>query len=321
LLLSYEGRSEEAAAALAEAQRLAPDDPLAHYRFAASGRAPAAHALAREEALRTAIRLAPAFAPARGALARLLLEEGRAFDDALALAAHAVRLDPVSVGYRITALELERRMGCLSLAARDEQELSRVVSRSPDALAALVTHYLSEGSPEKAEAALRRAHAQRPRNLLTIEMMALFLKRHDRWDEAEAVLREGLVTEPDSSMLLNGLAYVNAELGIKLDEALVLVDRALKQSPSSPEIQDTRGWVLFRLGRLHEAEEWVQRSLGAREDPDVREHLGDILSAQGRRGEARAAWQAALDNDHASDEQRSTLKAKIAATEAKQSTQ
>lgn len=204
-------------------------------------------------------------------------------------------------------------MGRVEEAKRVERELLRAVSTDPEALAAVVEYYESSGLPGDADSILRRVHEQRPRNQSATLMLASFLKRHGRADEGETVLRGGLELDRRSPALLNSLAYLNATRGVKLPEALTLAEDALKLAPSSPSIQDTKGWVLFRLGRLSEAEQWTRKSLDAEEDPDVREHLGDILKQQGRLAEARDAWRQALAHQEGDDGQRRRLEAKIAA--------
>jgi tetratricopeptide (TPR) repeat protein len=315
-LLLHEGRHDEATSAFAEARRLAPRDALSQYRFGALGRPPLADAAAREEALRTAVRLAPGFAPPRGALARLLADEGRSLEEALGLAVEAARLDPRSVTYRVTLVGLATRLGRTQDAEREEKQLLRVVSSDPRALAGLVEHYESDGKPDLGEAVLRRVRTQSPRNLIAIQMLASFLERRGRPDEAEAALREGLLVERRSTTLLNNLAYLNADRGVNLPEALDLADKALKIEPNAPNVQDTKGWVLFRMGRLREAEEWTRKALSASEDPVVREHLGDILEKGGRPDEALAEWRAALANGNANEDQRRILAAKVARAEA-----
>lgn len=51
----------------------------------------------------------------------------------------------------------------------------------------------------------------------------------------------------------NFLAYCLAQKGERLDEALRLVDSALKSEPKSAAFLDTKGWVLLKMGRVKEA--------------------------------------------------------------------
>jgi tetratricopeptide (TPR) repeat protein len=311
-LLAAEGHLGAAAAEITEARRLAPQEALTHYRFGTLPASAPVTAAERETALREAIRVAPGFAPASGALARRLLDDGRAPDEALSLAESAIRLDPGSTDDRLTAIELKRRMGCAEEAERDETELAGVVAYDHDALVAVVARLEDAGRLTDAEATLRRVVAVRPRSIGPLMALASFLARQERRDESEALLRGGLAAEPRSWRLLNELAYLLADGGFKLPEALALVDRGLALAPGEPSLQDTRGWTLFRLQRAREAEQWIGRSLDGRESPLVRSHLGDVVASQGRTDEALTAWHQALPGFAPGSAERAALEAKIA---------
>ncbi len=52
---------------------------------------------------------------------------------------------------------------------------------------------------------------------------------------------------------LNSLAYARAVALRELDEALVDINEALTYAPQNPSYRDTRGWVLYQLGKYEEA--------------------------------------------------------------------
>jgi tetratricopeptide (TPR) repeat protein len=58
-----------------------------------------------------------------------------------------------------------------------------------------------------------------------------------------------------SAEVNNFLAYCLAQKGKRLDEALGLIETALKTDPKSAAFLDTKGWVLLKLGRVEEARE------------------------------------------------------------------
>lgn len=72
----------------------------------------------------------------------------------------------------------------------------------------------------------------------------------------------------------NNLAYLYAERGMKLTEALSLVDRALGLDPQNANVKDTKGWALFKMGRRDAAIPFLKEAAAA--DPAnkvLREHL------------------------------------------------
>ena len=56
-----------------------------------------------------------------------------------------------------------------------------------------------------------------------------------------------------SAEVNNFFAYCLAQKGIRLDEALTLIDSALKADPTSAAFLDTKGWVLLKMGKVQEA--------------------------------------------------------------------
>ncbi len=316
LLYSSGGRGNEATAALADARRLSPENAVAQYRFGALGRGALADPCSREEALRAAARLAPTWASPHRALADLLIEAERPLEDALGEAREAVRLEPGSARFRITLLDLETRVGHAEAAALVEGELRRAARSNASVLAALLSYYESHWAPGKAEYLLREICDHNPRNVFATERLASLLKDQGWREEGEAILRRGLVAVPHAPGLLNDLAYSYAERDARLTEALASADEALTLRPEDPNFQDTKAWVLYRLGRYRDAEELARRSLETLDAPVVREHLGDILVREGRVESAVAEWRRVLSGDGLSDEKRHELDAKIRSAEA-----
>ncbi len=116
----------------------------------------------------------------------------------------------------------------------------------------------------------------------------------------EDTLREGLAKFPQSSDIMNELAYFWADAGTHLPQALALSTRALELDPTNGAIQDTRGWVYFQMGNAKDALPYLQRAAFlTNNDPVVLQHVGDAYLKLGRRSEAIAAWRQALGKDPA----------------------
>ncbi|MFA5087904.1 MAG: CPBP family glutamic-type intramembrane protease [Candidatus Omnitrophota bacterium] len=75
----------------------------------------------------------------------------------------------------------------------------------------------------------------------------------------EELLLESLAAEPDFPEAYNDLAWLYAEEGKKLDEALELVEKALGYDPQRAAFWDTKAEVLYKLGRFSEAIEIEER--------------------------------------------------------------
>jgi tetratricopeptide (TPR) repeat protein len=97
-------------------------------------------------------------------------------------------------------------------------------------------------------------------------------------------------------MTLNYLGYMLADRGVKLDEALSLIKKALELDPSNGAYLDSIGWAYFRLGKFEQAEEsLVKASQRMGSDPTVQDHLGDLYQKTGRLKLAITHWERALN--------------------------
>lgn len=128
-------------------------------------------------------------------------------------------------------------------------------------------------------------------------------ERLDEFDKAEADFRFALELNPGQPQVLNYLGYSLVEKQIKLDEALEMIQEAVRAEPESGYIVDSLGWVLYRLGRYEEAVVHMERAAELMPvDPIVNDHLGDVYWAVGRMVEAQFQWHRALSFDPEEDE-------------------
>lgn len=123
-------------------------------------------------------------------------------------------------------------------------------------------------------------------------------ERSGRWPEAEADLRKALELRPDQPQVLNYLGYSLVEKGVKLEEALELIEKAVAEDPYSGHIVDSLGWALYRMGDYPGAVEQLERAAELlSRDPVINDHLGDAYWAVDRKIEAEFQWRRALSLD------------------------
>jgi len=124
------------------------------------------------------------------------------------------------------------------------------------------------------------------------------LERCGRFAEAEKIFEEHVAALPDMHESLNYLAYVWAERGTNLARAREYAGRALAKEPDNPAYLDTLGWIYYRQQDYTNAEYYLRRAhIALRDDPTIREHLGDVLAAQQQVAAAVSHWRAAFMTD------------------------
>lgn len=114
---------------------------------------------------------------------------------------------------------------------------------------------------------------------------------------AEGDLRTIIERDPDNSTALNALGYTLANRTERFDEAKSLIEQALTLSPNEPAILDSMGWVLYRMGDLDNAQQFLKRAYASFPDPEVAAHLGEVLWMSGNATGAMTVWRGALQKD------------------------
>lgn len=125
----------------------------------------------------------------------------------------------------------------------------------------------------------------------------------------EQLLRKLIAREPDYHHAYNALGYALADRGTRLKEARELIQKALSLSPDDPFIQDSLGWVEFRLGNSAEAARLLESAFQKRPDAEIAAHLGEVLWSMGQQDRARQVWSKGMQRSGTDNETlRSTLK-------------
>lgn len=265
--------------------------------------------------LRQAVALDPWRVDAVAEQVQLALARGRGEEAEAALReALAASPDPA------VSARLEAMLGNLLVergqARQAIEALERAVSlapRTPEAYVGLYRAHLALGEEAGARDAMQRAVAAMP-DFITGHL-ELGRMEAARGDYESAIRRfEILLSIPPQRARVIGarpsrnahrnrryhdaaawLAWLYLEKRGHAEQALRMVERAARFGPLTPALADTRGWALYRLGRLEEARAVLARTAREAGDfPAVHYHLARVLEALGEKRAALAAVQRAL---------------------------
>ena len=149
----------------------------------------------------------------------------------------------------------------------------------------------------EADRVLNRALNSYPGNPPVRYAKALLYQERGRLRRSATALEQLVEDYPDDAGFLNALGYLlTDELG-RHDEALPLLRRALAAEPDNPAIIDSMGWVLFHLGELESALDYLERAFALFPDPEVAAHIIDTHWALGNREQALQLLNESLQED------------------------
>jgi tetratricopeptide (TPR) repeat protein len=138
-----------------------------------------------------------------------------------------------------------------------------------------------------------KAHPDDASLLLAVGTLRLM---EGRTAEAIKYLRDTLKVDPRQLDALNNLAMLLAEDPKTQGEAISFIDRALAIAGSSPELLDSKGWILLKSGKYAEAQALFEEALALPPgDPRHRFHLALAFQQQGKLDEAKQNLVAARD--------------------------
>jgi tetratricopeptide (TPR) repeat protein len=123
---------------------------------------------------------------------------------------------------------------------------------------------------------------------------AMAAEKVNRIDVLEKDLRRLIKLKPDYAHAYNALGYTLADRTNRTQEAIELLEKALKLEPEDPFILDSMGWALFKAKRYPEAVDYLRRAYGVRPDPEIAAHFGEALWMKGDKEEARRVWRNGL---------------------------
>ncbi len=116
-------------------------------------------------------------------------------------------------------------------------------------------------------------------------------ERLGEWEKAETNLMESLKILPDQAHTLNYLAYMWVEKGKNIEEALQMLEKAVKLKKNDGYIIDSLGWAHYMNKNYQDAEKYLQKAVELMPlDPVINDHYADALWMLEKKMQARYIW-------------------------------
>jgi tetratricopeptide (TPR) repeat protein len=156
---------------------------------------------------------------------------------------------------------------------------------------------VDEDQRRQVEAWVAEACQKRPEVARLAVRLGGIWTRRGRFDEAEASFRRILASDPDNGEALNNLAWLLAlRNDSRIKEALRLIEHAIEVQGPASSLVDTLAVVCIRDGQLDRAVGDLTAAL-VRDpgNPSLARHLAWAYQKSGRTGEAKSAFQKAVE--------------------------
>lgn len=240
----------------------------------------------------------------------LMAQAAEMRNDLAAAEAYLAKVDSPS-----RALEVQTRRATWMAKQGRVEEARALIRRTPvrgvtDARALLVAEgqVLREAKRWKEAYEVAAEATQRfPQDVELMYEQAMMAEKTDQLEQMERLLRQVITLKPDHQHAYNALGYSLADRGLRLQEAKVLIGKALELAPGDPFITDSLGWVEYRLGNLAAALKLLQQAYDARPDTEIAAHLGEVLWVSGQRDAARRVFREGRSRDAGNEVLKETL--------------
>lgn len=228
----------------------------------------------------------------------LIYEELKDYDTAIRLYERNLQLQPSYVDGHMHLGFLFYRLKRYPDAIAHFTEAVKLNPRHADAYLLLGLTHLQTEQYTQAVRVFEDGIGHNPENPDLYFNLGTAYDKLSRFDDVVRAMETTLRLEPKHADALNYLGYSYAERGVKIEEAVSLIKRALVLKPNNGYYVDSLGWALFKMGQLDEALAEIKKAATlVRDDPVIFEHLGEIYLGQNLVPEAREAWLRSLELD------------------------
>ncbi len=226
------------------------------------------------------------------------------FDAALGLLRAEIAKAPDRNDLRVVYANTAARANKLDIAETEFRQLLGKSPKSADLHLRLGDVLRMKGDFDGAMASFAKAKEIMPNDVNAYIRQAMVMESRGSVKEARPLYEKIMSLDPDNPVALNNMAYLMAEDGTNLDQALSYANRAKQRMPNHPDVNDTLGWIYIKKNLSDNAvsifrdliQKYPQKST-------YHYHLGMALFQKGDKPNAKKSLEMALTKNPDSIEQ------------------
>jgi tetratricopeptide (TPR) repeat protein len=226
------------------------------------------------------------------------------FDNAIKILKEEVAKAPDRSDYYVAMGNIAVRAKYYDQAIADYQKALDKFPRSADVWIRMGETQRLKGDIEASKASFTKAKDLAPTNITPYLELALIYDAAGQRDLARPMYEQILKIQPDHPVALNNLAYMLAESGADLDQALTMAQRAKQKMPQDTNVADTLGWIYIKKNLAESAigifSELVRTEPGK---STYHYHLAMALAQKGDKVAAKKELEIALKDKPAKEEE------------------
>ncbi len=226
------------------------------------------------------------------------------YDHAMQLLKDEVAKTPDRVDYVVAIGNIAVRAQKYPEAMENYKKALDKFPRAADVWIRLGETQRRTGDIASAVASFNKAKDLAPTNVVPFMELALMADSAGEKAKARPLYEQILKIQPDHPIALNNLAYMLAETGADLDQALTMAQRAKQKLPQDSNVADTLGWIYIKKNLSDSAISIFKELI--RVEPDrstYHYHLAMALAQKGDKPAAKKELEAALRKQPAKDEE------------------
>ena len=192
------------------------------------------------------------------------------------------------------------RAGNVDLAIQQYEQLLQRGDENPDVLTELGQLYQRRHELSRSMAMLQKARDLSPDDWRAAARLGTVQQEAGLRPESKSSYEQAVRLGGDDADLLNNLAYLKADMGTDLDNALALARKALGKDPGNSQYADTVGFIYLKKKDLASAMDVFQKlSQRYPNDGGFRYHLALTLVESGHKEQGERELRAAIAADPA----------------------